>query len=940
MPTQTFPITSGVDDQRGAILASPDYPPAGARGFEAGNTTVVYGERSFDSVSKYFVSNILLRFDTSALPDDAIIISAKLLLTIVSVANADGRSTVFEWYDWSALDPANDIALEAPTTNLAASVTIASAPTATGSLFTVPLSGAGANVSRTGFTHLRSHTTGGKPTGFNRIVVRPFEHSAETAPKLVVEYSVPEAVPASHVRNADGSYTATYPIAASDDDARSDRSGSTYPPPNPGSSSTTTAVRSTKELSAAGTFIVGNGLFRWDTSDIPDDATVKAADFVVSVIAINNADGRDWVGEWFDWSSLSADNRWSINHVTAAAFVRSLSSIGSGSQAVPMFSSRLGNIRKDGYTEIRTHVGGSQPTGLNNIFVSSFDGTGHFPMLRVTYTMPQSVVDLPLLSRTAAVVAPSVAVPVTLTLPFLARSALLLEPSGVASVFVTLPALTRTAQVFEPSVSFDAPVVSLPLLSRTAQASGPSLSVGTVVVGAPLISRIAQVLAPEVSHKPPVVVLPMLARTARTLTPTLSVGTLLIDAPFLSRRARVLGIRIGSAPKPAEVQARRHGALLSGRLGTIHYTPRLFLSNIYGDELSELPGVTSASVSLSNFRDNTWELALEARATDAFDPARDYVMCAMDVRAGSGPAERFPLGLYRFSFPAGADEPEGSTWDLTGESLETLLMRGLATGGFRVAPGVKVLASVRNLLAGRGVPGSRVNFPPDSEDVIIKNGLYFDPVKDAEGAYFIRIANALLASGGFGAIQTNARGQFVTSKNVSLEEKNPSVLYAPPAVSLAEGALPADDMLIRQPIPRQPNYDRFANEVLVSSEDVNQEPAISAYARNENPNSDVSIQNLGYTVTKHVSVQTISSVEVAQRMADAELARSTAFHMVRAIQTMPDPRRGADEAYRIIAINQRRERVIDDKWLVNNWSMDLSEEPGEMTHEVARTESF
>lgn len=930
MPTQTFDLVQTTDDyilrREGGV-----WPPAGA--VSRHDVKDFYAAKTKTSSASFINDHAILKWNTSSLPSDATVTGATLQLNVRSVNNGDGRSFVADYTP--DLGASETVPVEVGTTALPATA-LATIGTGVKSL---TLSNAAANISRTGVTTIRIGITGGEPAYNNLLFIESANFGSGA--KLVVEYSLPEAVPASHVRNADGSYTATYPIAASGDDEHVTRSGTAYPPAGTtGSNSTDANVESGKKLSTTGTYTVVNGLFRWDTSDLPDNATVAAADFVVNVAAVNNADARDWVGEYFDWSSLSADNRWSINHITAAAFVRSFSSIGSGSQAVPMFSSRLGGIRKDGYTEMRTHIGGAQPTGLNNVLVSSFDGTRANPTLKVTYTMPQSVVDLPLLSRTAAVVAPSVAVPVTLTLPFLARSALLLEPSGVASVFVTLPALTRTAQVFEPSVSFDAPVVSLPLLSRTAQASEPSLSVGTVVVGAPLISRIAQVLAPEVFHEPPVVVLPMFARTARTFTPTFSVGTLLIDAPFLSRRARVLGIRIGSAPKPAEVQARRHGALLSGRLGTIHYTPRLFLSNIYGDELSELPGVTSASVSLSNFRDNTWELALEARATDAFDPARDYVMCAMDVRAGSGPAERFPLGLYRFSFPAGADEPEGSTWDLTGESLETLLMRGLATGGFRVAPGVKVLASVRNLLAGRGVPGSRVNFPPDSEDVVIKNGLYFDPVKDAEGAYFIRIANALLASGGFGAIQTNARGQFVTSKNVSLEEKNPSVLYAPPAVSLAEGALPADDMLIRQPIPRQPNYDRFANEVLVSSEDVNQEPAISAYARNENPNSDVSIQNLGYTVTKHVSVQTISSVEVAQRMADAELARSTAFHMVRAIQTMPDPRRGADEAYRIIAINQRGERVIDDKWLVNNWSMDLSEEPGEMTHEVARTESF
>ena len=411
-------------------------------------------------------------------------------------------------------------------------------------------------------------------------------------------------------------------------------------------------------------------------------------------------------------------------------------------------------------------------------------------------------------------------------------------------------------------------------------------------------------------------------------------------APIESaERVSVAAVKLAKKNAPQILsEARKEALMLAGERGVLQYEPRLFLSDVHGHELAPLPGVRGASVNVSNYRDHTWELALDADATDAFDPARDYVLAAIDVRSDlDRPWRRYPLGLYRFNLPGGADEPEGSVWELDGQSLEMLVMHDMATEGFRVAPGGSILSAVRTILTSHGVPSNRITLPPASEDKVLANGAYYDPIKDADGAFYLRIVNNLLTQGGYGALQTDEVGQFFVAKTLSIEQKEPSVYYGPKASG-------ADDMIVYEGIPRTANYDRFANEVFVYSQDVNQTPPITAVVRNENPNSPVSVlsppQGLGYTVTKQVAVDSIPDQATADLLARAELARSSSYHLERKIKTMPDPRRGADEVYRAEATNALGVVVMDGLWQQVNFSLDLSEEPGDMQHTISRNESF
>jgi hypothetical protein len=343
---------------------------------------------------------------------------------------------------------------------------------------------------------------------------------------------------------------------------------------------------------------------------------------------------------------------------------------------------------------------------------------------------------------------------------------------------------------------------------------------------------------------------------------------------------------------------------------------------------------------MNNMRDNTWQLALEAEMTDAFDPVSDWVLVTLDVSTEVDGWQRYPLGLYRFDLPAGRDEPENSFWSLTGYSPEFLLMRRTDMNGFKVKKQGSIFAAIRKVLDDNAIPRSRLTMPPDGEDKTLRKGAKFDPIKDNDGSMYIRIANQILGMGGFGTLQTTATGQFFFNPIVSLENKHPAVKYGPRIHG-------GDDMILYEPIAKDVDYGNFANEVLVYNSNMTsgletKEKTYKAIARNMSEDSPVSIPNLGYTVSKTLQLDDISDNASADKMAKAELKRSSGFHMKRTIHTIPDPRRGPDEAYRLDAYSTLDIPILEGKWSVDNWKLPLSPDPSQMImeHVVSRNEDF
>lgn len=178
-PTSTFNVAASGDDGE-ALGSGAGYPPSATLAVSA-NASI---ELQKTLGANYTVSVALIRFDTSSLPDDATIDSATLRIRVTATDDINSRSLTVEWYD------AGTIGTEDYTATVG---TDAHAGTAIGSI-----SGGAdndfvlvnvSNVSKTGYTGLRLHISGGAPTGGNFVFFAAFDHATLTEPRLIVEYT-------------------------------------------------------------------------------------------------------------------------------------------------------------------------------------------------------------------------------------------------------------------------------------------------------------------------------------------------------------------------------------------------------------------------------------------------------------------------------------------------------------------------------------------------------------------------------------------------------------------------------------------------------------------------------------------------------------------------------------------------------------------------------
>lgn len=390
-------------------------------------------------------------------------------------------------------------------------------------------------------------------------------------------------------------------------------------------------------------------------------------------------------------------------------------------------------------------------------------------------------------------------------------------------------------------------------------------------------------------------------------------------------------IALARVPRTREQEEVDIGAILSGVKGPVNVRFKLFVSDKFGNELATLRVVNSASVSMSNFRDNTWELSLDMLATDILNPYTDYVMPAMDLlirtRSGREYWERFPLGLYRFdvSGPSVSHSMMSSAWSLTGQSPEILLLGDTAKDGYTAPIGTWILATVRQILLDQGVPATRIDFPAKDKQLV--KAMYFDPGKDAGAVYWLRICNALLSAGGYLSLFTDAHGYFKTQLYANPQSKVPDLNYG----------IGGDQIVVGEISDNFTESD-FANRVVARSNDVNQIPPLVAVVVNDDPNSQASVQALGRTITKELSVQSVVSQDELLSIARDELSSSSGRYHKLSISSVPDPRIHPRQAMNLNLTNAEGKVVADGMWRIINQTIPLNGD--RMSHELARSERW
>jgi hypothetical protein len=186
-----------------------------------------------------------------------------------------------------------------------------------------------------------------------------------------------------------GSSSMTFSIAASGDDGDVTSSGPQsggYPPSagiavNAGGSVFTAGRRL-----AFGDFEVMVPLLRFDTSALPDGATITSATLKVYVTKKTDNDDRGLMAEWFDGSSWPIDaSDFSVSSSGSALAGSDVTAL-TVDEVNSLTLSGVSAVSTTGWTALRLHLSGGQPAGDNYVQMAAFGNSNPVAQLVVTYT--------------------------------------------------------------------------------------------------------------------------------------------------------------------------------------------------------------------------------------------------------------------------------------------------------------------------------------------------------------------------------------------------------------------------------------------------------------------------------------------------------------------------------------------------------------------------
>lgn len=193
---------------------------------------------------------------------------------------------------------------------------------------------------------------------------------------------------------AGGSPTTTFTVNVGADNGKVGKwHDGTYPPTANSEAVAPTTPVSTQRSKVGSTFDIHVALMRWDTSSLPDGATIQSATLRVYVGAGMrvNTDARNLTADWYTaWPIDIAD--YIVAAQTSAIAGVALSSITEGVDNDFVLADAPANVSKIGYTGLRLHISGGQPTGRNYLGTPGYPfGGDPFNRLIVTYTLPSNL---------------------------------------------------------------------------------------------------------------------------------------------------------------------------------------------------------------------------------------------------------------------------------------------------------------------------------------------------------------------------------------------------------------------------------------------------------------------------------------------------------------------------------------------------------------------
>lgn len=336
-------ITASSGQLQGEIAASADdgytqktgasFPPDAGTAFTSDSGSTILVHRSFVP-SVYTVGVGLLRFDTSSIPDDAEILAVELRVYVQGRTDTNGAQLGIEWYSWSPSMGSGQYT--STTSNSAYGYTnFSSLSFGTNNL---ALTGGSSGINKTGYTGLRLHAkTPSTPTGNNLLTLSAYD-GGSNRPRLTVDYQT---------------------------------GGTTY------------------RLSVA--------CVRFDTSTLPDTATIRSATLRLYVADKADANGASVGVEWYTGSFPIDSGEYTSTSSNSASGYTALTAISSGGWISFSLTDPNANISKTSYTAFRIHISlAGTPTGDNRLDFSTYEHASQDPILEITWT------ETPLLSGSAS----------------------------------------------------------------------------------------------------------------------------------------------------------------------------------------------------------------------------------------------------------------------------------------------------------------------------------------------------------------------------------------------------------------------------------------------------------------------------------------------------------------------------------------------------------